>query len=67
MTTSTGWVRDFASALEPFGTGGVYVNFTAEPGTVQASYGDKKYAPLRALKAEYDPANLFRLNQNIPG
>ena len=61
------WVRDFASALEPFGTGGVYVNFTAEPGPVQASYGDKKYARLRALKTEYDQANLFRLNQNIPG
>jgi FAD/FMN-containing dehydrogenase len=59
------WVRRFASALEPFGTGGVYVNFTAEPGPVHASYGDKKYARLRALKSQYDPTNLFRLNQNI--
>jgi FAD/FMN-containing dehydrogenase len=61
------WVRDFASALEPFGTGGVYVNFTAEPGSMQAAYGDKKYARLRALKDQYDPTNLFRLNQNIQG
>ena len=59
------WVRRFASALEPFGTGGVYVNFTAEPGPVQASYGEKKYARLRALKSQYDPTNLFKLNQNI--
>ncbi len=59
------WVRDFASALEPFGTGGVYVNFTAEPGRVSAAYGDRKYARLQALKSQYDPDNLFRLNQNI--
>jgi hypothetical protein len=59
------WVRDFASALEPFGTGGVYVNFTAEAGPVQASYGDEKYRRLRALKDQYDPTNFFRLNQNI--
>ena len=64
--TNRAWVRRFASALEPFGTGGVYVNFTAEPGPVRASYGDKKYARLRALKSQYDPTNLFRLNQNIP-
>jgi FAD/FMN-containing dehydrogenase len=61
------WVRDFASALEPFGTGGVYVNFTAEAGPVEPSYGDKKYARLRALKDQYDPTNFFRLNQNIQG
>jgi hypothetical protein len=59
------WVRAFASALEPFGTGGVYVNFTAEPGPVRAAYGHKKYERLRALKERYDPTNLFRLNQNI--
>ena len=61
------WVRAFAAALEPFGTGGVYVNFTAEPGAVAAAYGDKKYERLRALKGRYDPTNLFRLNQNIQG
>ncbi len=61
------WVRGFAAALEPFGTGGVYVNFTAEPGPIQAAYGDQKYARLVALKEQYDPTNLFRLNQNIQG
>ncbi|MBA2323567.1 MAG: BBE domain-containing protein [Pseudonocardiales bacterium] len=61
------WLRDVAAALEPFGTGGVYVNFTAEPGPVQSAYGDKKFARLRALKYQYDPTNLFRLNQNIHG
>ena len=32
---------------------------------VHKSYGDK-YDRLVALKDQYDPTNLFRLNQNIP-
>ena len=59
------YVRDFAAALEPFGSGGVYVNFTADPDRVRAAYDDAKYARLRAVKRQYDPENLFRLNQNI--
>jgi FAD/FMN-containing dehydrogenase len=31
---------------------------------VRASYGDN-YDRLAAIKADYDPANLFRVNQNI--
>lgn len=58
-------VRDFSRALEPFGSGGVYVNFTADPGAVGAAYDAAKYERLRAVKREYDPDNLFRLNQNI--
>ena len=61
------WARDFWSALEPFHQS-VYVNFLMEEGQerVREAYGDRKYERLRALKREYDPDNLFRLNQNIP-
>jgi hypothetical protein len=32
---------------------------------VRAGFGAKKYGRLAALKDKYDPANLFRINQNI--
>ncbi len=60
------WARDYWSALAPFHTS-VYVNFLMEEGEarVRQAYGEAKYERLRALKRTYDPANTFRLNQNI--
>jgi FAD/FMN-containing dehydrogenase len=62
-----GWVRELWGALQPFSSGGLYVNYEAEHdmGRVRAAYGADKYARLVALKNKYDPANMFRLNQNI--
>jgi len=53
--------------MDPWSTGGTYVNFTSEPGQdkVQASYPPDTYARLVAVKDRYDPTNLFQLNQNI--
>jgi FAD/FMN-containing dehydrogenase len=61
------WTRDFEAAMRPYSTGGVYVNFLGEEGEerVKAAYGPAKYGRLAALKSKYDPANFFRLNQNI--
>jgi FAD/FMN-containing dehydrogenase len=44
-----------------------YVNFTGETNAavVRASYPAEHYRRLVELKNEYDPTNLFRLNQNI--
>jgi FAD/FMN-containing dehydrogenase len=51
-----------------FGTGGVYLNFAGfgeeKEALVRAGYG-ANYERLEALKTEYDPGNLFRMNQNI--
>jgi FAD/FMN-containing dehydrogenase len=60
------WARAFWEAMRPFATGGVYANNLGEEGEarVRAAYG-ANYARLAALKATYDPGNLFRLNQNI--
>ena len=62
-----GWARATHQAMDPWSTGGGYVNFTSEPGQdkVQASYPPDTYARLVAVKDRYDPTNLFQLNQNI--
>jgi FAD/FMN-containing dehydrogenase len=61
------WVRSFWSALEPYHTS-VYANFLMDEGDerIRQAYGAAKYDRLKALKRQYDPGNLFRLNQNIP-
>jgi FAD/FMN-containing dehydrogenase len=61
------WIRRFSAAMRPFATGGVYLNLEADEGVdkVRANVGAEKYAKLAALKAKWDPQNLFRLNQNI--
>jgi hypothetical protein len=61
------WAREYFAAMEPFSTGGVYVNFMGNEGEerVRAAYGEQKYERLAALKRKYDPSNFFRLNQNI--
>jgi FAD/FMN-containing dehydrogenase len=60
------WARNLAAAMEPFGTG-VYVNNLGVEGAdrVKAAYMPETYERLVALKDRYDPANVFRLNQNI--
>jgi len=61
-----GWARDVFSATEPFASGSVYVNFLTsdEQERIAAAYGPN-YDRLASIKAKYDPANLFRTNQNI--
>jgi hypothetical protein len=61
------WGREYWQAVHPFNLEGAYVNFMFDDevqGRVQATYGEN-YARLAAVKAKYDPANLFRVNQNI--
>jgi FAD/FMN-containing dehydrogenase len=63
----TAWVRALWSKLEPHLQGSAYVNHLAaddRPEKVRASFGTN-YGRLRALKAVYDPTNLFRVNANI--
>jgi Berberine and berberine like len=60
------WARAAWEGMRPFAHG-VYVNFLSdEPAPhVRVAYGEHKYARLVALKSRYDPANVFRFNQNI--
>ncbi|WP_329360627.1 FAD-binding oxidoreductase [Streptomyces sp. NBC_01483] len=60
------WSVDYSDALHPYSAGGAYVNMMMDEGQerVRASYRDN-YARLARVKADRDPDNLFRLNQNI--
>ena len=57
----TRWAKDYWNALHPYCAGGAYVNFMMDEGSerVRATYRDN-YDRLVAIKAKYDPGNLFR-------
>jgi FAD/FMN-containing dehydrogenase len=60
------WARDFHRATEPFAQG-VYVNFLSDEGEdrVKQAYTPEVWNRLVKVKNEWDPNNLFRMNQNI--
>jgi hypothetical protein len=63
------WTRAYWAALHRYSAGGAYVNMMMDAGDegqdrVRAAYGDH-YDRLARIKAEYDPDNLFHINQNI--
>jgi FAD/FMN-containing dehydrogenase len=61
------WTKDLAAAMKPYARPGIFLNFVSDEGVdrVRSSYG-AHWDRLVALKDKYDPANLFRQNQNIP-
>ena len=65
-----GWARDCWEAVRPWSSAAAYMNMLGDDAGAQAvrdAYG-VNYPRLAALKARFDPNNLFRLNQNIaPG
>ena len=68
LVTDRAWVRSLWEALRPhaprFGT---YVNSITEveDDRVRLAFGPDKYERLAAIKATYDPDNVFRRNPNI--
>lgn len=60
------WARQFFAATAPHATGGVYVNFMTadEQNRIYSAYG-LNYTRLAALKARYDPDNMFQVNLNV--
>jgi FAD/FMN-containing dehydrogenase len=57
-------------ALSPWRVGGPFLSFLSgtdlAPEDVASAYEPADYARLRGLKAVVDPANVFRVNHNIP-
>jgi FAD/FMN-containing dehydrogenase len=59
------WAVAYSDAIKPYAMGGGYVNFHMdEPDRVRGMYGSN-YDRLARVKAQYDPDNVFRVNQNI--
>jgi FAD/FMN-containing dehydrogenase len=67
--THIAWVRDAWDRLAHHATGAVYLNYLGREeqeaeSLVQAAFGPN-YARLVAIKAKYDPTNVFHMNHNI--
>jgi FAD/FMN-containing dehydrogenase len=61
------WCREYAAAMQPHATGGVYMNFMHNDeghARIRAAYGPN-YDRLAEIKARFDPDDLFQSNQNI--
>jgi FAD/FMN-containing dehydrogenase len=62
------WARNLIKAMEPYKTGGVYMNYFGQDDSgeerVRQAMG-ANYDRLREIKRRYDPTNMFRYNQNI--
>jgi FAD/FMN-containing dehydrogenase len=61
------WAREVFAVLEPHAMGTAYVNFMPddEADRVRRAYG-VNYDRLARVKADWDPENVFRYNQNVP-
>ena len=55
-------------ALEPFSTGGTYLNFAEVPSDGSTAFGAETQAELRRIKAQVDPDRVIRGGRDIaPG
>lgn len=62
------WTRETFAAVEPFSTGGRWLNYLVgddqNEAAVHSAFGPN-HARLAEIKGRYDPDNVFRLNHNI--
>jgi len=61
------WTRDVRADVEPYSTGATYLNFVGDEGEerIVSGYGRENYDRLAAVKAEYDPDDVFHLHHPI--
>lgn len=62
------WARTGWDRIHPWSAGGCYINHLAADQTnrVREAYGEPTWTRLVQLKRQFDPDNVFQLNQNIP-
>ncbi|MEU5217921.1 FAD-binding oxidoreductase [Streptomyces sp. NPDC020807] len=61
------WVHDVREDVRPWALDATYLNFVGAEGEqrIVSSFGEENHRRLAAVKAAYDPDNVFRFNQNI--
>lgn len=61
------WTRQLCTDMRPWSTGATYLNFVGDEGQdrIVSGYGQENYDRLAAVKAEYDPDNVFHLHHPI--
>jgi len=55
-----------AARLEPYATGGTFLNFLGDPARTHTAYTPSDYDALAAIKAVYDPENVLSRGHTIP-
>jgi FAD/FMN-containing dehydrogenase len=61
----TDWAKAYSDAVRPYALAGGYANFQMdEPDRVKGMFGSN-YDRLARIKTQYDPRNVFNVNQNI--
>jgi FAD/FMN-containing dehydrogenase len=65
---SRGWIADVGRALAPWSAGETYPNFIVEPDRerLRAAYAPALYERLRAIRAAWDPDDVFSAGHAIP-
>lgn len=61
------WTRDVCADMGDWATGATYLNFVGDEGEerIVSGYGRENYDRLAAVKAEYDPEDVFHLHHPI--
>jgi FAD/FMN-containing dehydrogenase len=62
------WARTYFDAVQPFSSGGTYMNFLNQDDPqdrIRQAYDTATYDRLVEVKVRYDPGNMFRSNKNI--
>jgi FAD/FMN-containing dehydrogenase len=63
------WTRSFWDEMQKTEQGAMYLNFVGDgedsEKMMRKSYGEESYERLLQIKLQFDPENMFRLNQNI--
>jgi FAD/FMN-containing dehydrogenase len=59
--------RAYSGSLEPWKIGGGYLNYATDASgdDLEMEFGTQRFERLRAVKRQYDPANVFRFNHNV--